>query len=150
MYSNEITEKIIGRAIEVHRHLRPQLLESTCEACLLYELQKNDLRVQTQAGFPLIYKETKSETGYRMDFLAEDSVIVEIKSAEARTNVHTAQALSYLKLSNSKIGLVINFNVLRVKEGIKKIDRESNAVTSVKKSLRFFVARSYEVHICYH
>ena len=121
MYINEITEKIIGCAIEVHRQLGPGLLESTYEACLLYELKKHDLKVKTQIGLPLIYKEIKLGIGYRMDFLVEDSVIIEIKSVEVLTDVHTAQVLTYLKLSNSKIGLLINFNVLRLKDGIKRL-----------------------------
>jgi GxxExxY protein len=121
MYINEITEKIIGCAIEVPKQLGPGLLESTYEACHLYELQKNNLKVKTQVGLPLIYKEIKLEIGYRMDFLVDDSVIVEIKSVEALTDVHTAQVLTYLKLSNSKIGLLSNFNVLRLKDGIKRL-----------------------------
>jgi len=121
MNINEITEKIIGCAIEVHKHLGPGLLESSYEACLLYELEKKGLKVKKQLGLPLIYKEIKLEVGYRMDFLVEDSVIVEIKSVEALTDVHTAQVLTYLKLSNSKIGLLINFNVTRLKEGIKRL-----------------------------
>jgi GxxExxY protein len=121
MNINEITEKIIGCAIEVHRQLGPGLLESTYEACLLYELKNSGLQVKTQIGLPLIYKEIKLEVGYRMDFLVENCVIVEIKSVEALTDVHTAQVLTYLKLSNSKIGLLINFNVLRLKEGIKRL-----------------------------
>ena len=121
MHLNQITEKVVGCAIEVHKQLGPGLLESTYEACLLYELNRNDLKVKTQIGLPLIYKEIKLEVGYRMDFLVEDSMIIEIKSVEALTDVHTAQVLTYLKLSNSKIGLLINFNVLRLKDGIKRL-----------------------------
>lgn len=121
MNINELTEKIIGCAIEVHKQLGPGLLESTYEACLLYELSGSGLEVKTQIGLPLLYKEMKLEVGYRMDFLVENCVIVEIKSVEALTDVHTAQVLTYLKLSNSKIGLLINFNVLRLKDGIKRL-----------------------------
>jgi len=121
MNINDITEKTIGCAIEVHRQLGPGLLESTYEACLLYELKKTGLEVKTQIGLPLIYEEIKLEVGYRMDFLVENRVIVEIKSVEALNDVHTAQVLTYLKLSNSKIGLLINFNVLRLKDGIKRL-----------------------------
>lgn len=121
MNINEITEKIIGCAIEVHRHLGSGLLESTYQTCLLYELCNSALEVKTQLGLPLIYKEIKLEVGYRMDFLIENSVIVEIKSVEALTDVHIAQVLTYLKLSNSKVGLLINFNVLRLKDGIKRL-----------------------------
>ncbi len=121
MELNEITEKIIGCAIEVHRNLGPGLLESTYEACLYYELQKGGLSVKTQLGLPLIYKEIKLEVGYRMDFLVEGRVVLEIKSVEALNDIHTAQVLTYLKLSNCKIGLLINFNVLRLKDGIKRL-----------------------------
>ena len=121
MQINEITEKIIGCAIEVHRHLGPGLLESTYEACLFYELVNSGLEVKRQIGLPLIYKEIKLETGYRMDFWVEQSVIVELKSVEALNDIHIAQVLTYLKLSNSKIGLLINFNVLRLKDGIKRL-----------------------------
>ena len=120
MLINEITEKITGCAIEVHRHLGPGLLESTYEACLLYELEKTGLDVKKQVGLPLVYKEINLEIGYRMDFWVEDAVVIEIKSVEALTDVHTAQVLTYLKLSNSRIGLLINFNVLRLKDGIKR------------------------------
>lgn len=118
---NNITEKIIGCAIEVHKKLGPGLLESTYETCLLYELREAGLEVKTQIGLPLIYKEIKLEVGYRMDFLVENCVIVEIKSVEQLIDVHTAQVLTYLKLSNSRIGLLINFNVLRLKDGIKRL-----------------------------
>ena len=121
MNINNITEKIIGCAIEVHKQLGPGLLESTYESCLLYELKKTGLEVKTQIGLPLIYKEIKLEVGYRMDFLVENCVIVEIKSVEKLMDVHVAQVLTYLKLSNSKIGLLINFNVLRLKDGIKRL-----------------------------
>jgi len=121
MNINEITEKIIGCAIEVHKQIGPGLLESTYEACLLYELKNSGLEVKTEIGLPLIYKGIKLEVGYRMDFLVENCVIVEIKSVEALTDVHIAQVLTYLKLSNSKIGLLINFNELRLKNGIKRL-----------------------------
>ncbi len=121
MEINEITEKIIGCAIEVHRNLGPGLLESTYEACLYYELKKVGLNVKTQLGLPLIYKEIRLEVGYRMDFLVEERVVLEIKSVEALNDIHTAQVLTYLKLSNCKIGLLINFNVLRLKDGIKRL-----------------------------
>lgn len=118
---NCITEKIIGCAIEVHKHLGAGLLESTYEACLLYELQKAGLEVKTQVGLPLVYKEIKLEVGYRMDFLVENRVVVEIKSVEALSEVHIAQVLTYLRLANAPIGLLINFNVLRLKDGIKRL-----------------------------
>jgi GxxExxY protein len=122
MNINDVTETIIGCAIEVHKHLGPGLLESTYEACLLYELQNAGLNVKTEPGLPLVYKEIKLEVGYRLDLLVENCVVVEIKSVEALTDVHTAQVLTYLKLSNSKIGLLINFNVLHLKDGIKRLN----------------------------
>jgi GxxExxY protein len=122
MNINDVTETIIGFAIEVHKHLGPGLLESTYEACLLYELQNAGLNVKTKPGLPLVYKEIKPEVGYRLDFLVENCVVVEIKSVEALTDVHTAQVLTYLKLSNSKIGLLINFNALHLKDGIKRLN----------------------------
>ena len=118
---NCITEKIIGCAIQVHRQLGPGLLESTYEACLLYELENAGLEVKTEISLPLVYKEIKFEVGYRMDFLVENCVVVEIKSVEALNDVHIAQVLTYLGLSNSPIGLLINFNVLRLKDGIKRL-----------------------------
>jgi GxxExxY protein len=121
MNITDVTETMIGCAIEVHKHLGPGLLESAYEACLLYELQNAGLNVKTEPGLPLVYKEIKLEVGYRLDFLVENCVVVEIKSVEALTDVHTAQVLTYLKLSNSKVGLLINFNVLRLKDGIKRL-----------------------------
>ena len=121
MELNKITEIIIGRAIEVHRHLGPGLLESTYEACMHYELGNAGLKVLRQLGLPLIYKEIRLEEGYRMDFLIEDAVVVEIKSVEALTDVHTAQVLTYLKLSGAKVGLILNFNVLKLTDGIKRL-----------------------------
>lgn len=121
MELNKITEIIIGRAIEVHRQLGPGLLESTYEACMCYELGIAGLKVMRQLGLPLIYKEIRLEEGYRMDLLIEDTVVVEIKSVEALTDVHTAQVLTYLKLSGAKVGLILNFNVLKLTDGIKRL-----------------------------
>ena len=119
MELNKITEIIIGRAIEVHRHLGQGLLESTYEAFMNYELGIAGLKVLRQLGLPLIYKEIRLEEGYRMDLLIEDTVVVEIKSVEALTDVHTAQVLTYLKLSGAKVGLILNSNVLKLTDGIK-------------------------------
>lgn len=121
MELNKITELIIGCAIEVHKQLGPGLLESTYEACLFFELQKAGLHVIRQLGLPLIYKEIKLEEGYRLDFLVENKVVVELKCVEALNDVHTAQVLTYLKLSGAKIGLLINFNVLKLTNGIKRL-----------------------------
>ena len=115
---NKITSIIIGCAIEVHKKLGPGLLESTYMACLYYELIKTGLCVQQQVGLPLIYKEINMEIGYRLDLLVENKVVVEIKSLDALNEVHTAQVLTYLKLSNAKVGLLMNFNVLRLTDGL--------------------------------
>jgi GxxExxY protein len=121
MELNKITEIIIGHAIEVHRQLGPGLLESTYEACMHYELEIAGLKVLRQPGLPLIYKEIGLEEGYRLDLLIEDMVVVEIKSVESLTDVHTAQVLTYLKLSGAKVGLILNFNVLKLTDGIKRL-----------------------------
>ncbi|MBL7741375.1 MAG: GxxExxY protein [Chitinophagaceae bacterium] len=118
---NKITERIIGCAIEVHKQLGPGLLESTYEACLYYELIKAELHVQKQVPMPLVYKEVHLEQGYRIDLLVENSVVVEIKMADAIADVHVAQVLTYLKLSGAKIGLIINFNVLKLTDGIRRL-----------------------------
>jgi len=121
MEINKITKLVIGSAIEVHKSLGPGLLESAYLACLYYELKNKGLDVKKQLGLPLIYKEMNFETGYRLDLLVENKVVVEIKSVEVLTDVHIAQVLTYLKLSNSTIGLLINFNVLRLTDGLKRL-----------------------------
>ena len=121
MIENEITEKIIGAAIEVHKQLGPGLLESSYEACLVYELKQLGLKVQNQVELPVVYKEVKLDAGYRIDVLVENKVIVEIKSVDALADIHTAQLLTYLKLKDLKLGLLINFNSVKVKDGIKRI-----------------------------
>ena len=118
---NEISQLIIGCAIKVHTALGPGLLESAYEECLYYELVKEGLKVEKQKALPLIYEEIKLEVGYRLDLIVEDKVIVEIKACEGLNDVHLAQVLTYLKLSNVKLGLLINFNVTRVKDGIKRV-----------------------------
>ena len=127
---NSITEKIIGCAIEVHKQLGPGLLESTYQACLHYELLQAGLEVKTQLGLPLVYKEIKLEIGYRLDFLVEECVVVEIKAVEEINKVHIAQVLTYLKLADKKIGLLINFNQMRLKDGIKRLIARDNSVSS--------------------
>lgn len=99
----------------------PGLLESSYEECLFYELVKRDLTVQKQKPLPLVYKEVKLEIGYRVDLLVENKVIIEIKSVEALNDVHLAQILTYLKLSDCKVGLLINFNVSLLKNGIRRV-----------------------------
>jgi GxxExxY protein len=114
----ELTEAIIGAAFEVHKVLGPGLLESAYEECLCYELGLRKLKFERQVKLPIIYKEVKLDCGYRMDILIENSVIVELKAIEQITSVHEAQLLTYLRLSGLKIGLIINFNVPVLKQGI--------------------------------
>lgn len=116
-----LTGKIIGAAIEVHRRLGPGLLESTYETCLCYEMELAGLRVKRQIPVPLFYREVKLDSGYRIDVIVEDEVIVEIKSVANLLPVHEAQLLSYLKHSGGGRGLLINFNVKMLKQGIKRL-----------------------------
>jgi GxxExxY protein len=118
---NQLTEKIIGSAIEVHRTLGPGLLESAYEECTSYELTQEDLRIRRQVPLPVIYKGVSLDCGYRMDLLVEDLVVVEFKTVEALLPVHQAQLLSYLKLSGKPVGLLINFHVPVLKDGLKRI-----------------------------
>lgn len=104
MSENEISSKIIGAAIEVHKQLGPGLLESTYETCLAYELKQMGLDVKQQQALPVVYKEVKLDAGYRIDLLIENKVIIEIKSVEALADIHTAQLLTYLKLKDLKLG----------------------------------------------
>lgn len=117
---NQLTQKIIGAAIEVHRHLGPGLLESAYETCLAYELEKLDLSVERQKPLPLVYKEIHLDQGYRIDLLVEKQVIVELKVVESLTKVHEAQILSYLKFSGYRVGLLMNFNDETLKKGLKR------------------------------
>jgi len=121
MKENEISGKIIGCAIEVHKALGPGLLESAYEECLYYELQMAGLKVEKQKALPVVYKEVKLDAGYRIDLLVEDCVVVELKAVEALHDVHTAQVLTYLKLSECKLGLLMNFNVYRLSDGIRRL-----------------------------
>ncbi len=118
---NRITEKIIGCAIEVHRSLGPGLLESAYEECLCYELTQLGVAFQRQVPLSVVYKGVNLECGYRMDLVVEDSVVVEIKAIEKILPVHEAQLLSYLKLHNQRVGLLINFHVPILKNGLKRI-----------------------------
>jgi GxxExxY protein len=117
---NSLTEKIIGAAMEVHRALGPGLLESAYEACLVYELAQRGLRVEQQKPMPLVYKGVQLDCGYRLDLLVEDTVIIEIKAVEELHPIHEAQLVSYLKLSGCPVGLLINFNVRLLKDGIRR------------------------------
>lgn len=118
---NKITEAIIGAAIEVHRALGPGLLESAYVTCLVYELRERGFTVLQEVPLSLVYKEVKLDCGYRLDLLVNDAVIVEVKSVESLAPIHEAQLLSYLKLADCKIGLLINFNVKMLKHGIKRL-----------------------------
>jgi GxxExxY protein len=118
---NKITEAIIGAAIEVHRALGPGLLESAYVTCLVYELRERGLKVLQEVPLPLVYKEVKLDCGYRLDLVVNDAVIVEVKSVESLAPIHEAQLLSYLKLADCKVGLLINFNVKMLKHGIKRL-----------------------------
>jgi len=121
MTINEITELVIGCAIEVHRLLGPGLLESAYQECLAYELEKHGLAVEKEKLLPIIYKEVTIDHGYRLDLLVENQVVVELKTVDIFTDVHFAQILTYLRLGNYKIGLLINFHTKLLKDGIKRI-----------------------------
>jgi GxxExxY protein len=121
MEINQITHEIIDSAYKVHSTLGPGLLESAYQACLAYELQKKGFQVEIEKPVPLIYEEIKLECGYRLDLLVENQVVVELKSVDAFTDVHIAQVLTYLKLANKHIGLLINFNTKSLKDGIKRL-----------------------------
>lgn len=121
MTENEIGKIIVDRALKTHKSLGPGLLESTYEACLKYELTNAELKVEAQKALPVIYEEVKLDCGYRIDLLVEGKVIVKIKSVEFLNEVHMAQILTYLKLSNCKLGYLINFNVKLLKEGIRRV-----------------------------
>jgi GxxExxY protein len=121
MTENEISKIIFNCALKVHKALDPGLLESSYEECMYYELNKSGLRVQKQKALPLIYEEVKLEIGYRIDLFVEGKVIIEIKAVEALNDVHLAQILTYLKLSNCKLGMLINFNVSLIKNGIRRV-----------------------------
>jgi GxxExxY protein len=118
---DQITDKIIGAAIEVHRVLGPGLLESAYEECLCYELSQRGLKFRRQAPLPVTYKGIRLACGYKMDLLVEGSVVVELKTVESLLRVHAAQVLSYLRLSGKPVGLLINFNSPTLKSGLKRV-----------------------------
>jgi len=121
---NTITEQVIGAAIEVHRTLGPGLLESAYEVCLVFELRERGFRVEQQKPLPVVYKNVKLDCGCRLDLVIEDRVIVEVKAVEKLTSVHDAQLLSYLRLYGCKVGLLINFHVSMLKNGVRRIVNE--------------------------
>ncbi len=120
-FLNKITNDAINSAIEIHKFLGPGLLESCYETCLSFELSNKGLNIERQKPLPVVYKNIKMECGYRMDLLVENSVVIEIKSVESLLPIHTAQLLSYLKLSGCKVGLLINFNVKILKDGVVRL-----------------------------
>ncbi|NDV69432.1 GxxExxY protein [Dysgonomonas sp. 25] len=117
---SELTGKIIGCAIEVHRLLGPGLLESAYEECLSFELIKEGLNIERQKATPVVYKDIKLDCGYRIDILVENKIVIELKSVEILNPVHEAQILTYMKFAEKEIGLLINFNVTLLKNGLKK------------------------------
>lgn len=121
MNEEEIFKKILDCSFKVHTALGPGLLESAYEECLCYELGKSGLNYEKQKPLPLVYEEVKLEAGYRVDILVENKIIVEIKSVDALADIHLAQILTYLKLSGCRLGLLVNFNVKHLKEGIRRV-----------------------------
>lgn len=121
MTENEIANVVFESALKVHKRLGPGLLESAYEECMFYELKKTNLKVEKQKALPLIYDEVKLDVGYRLDLMIEDKFIVEIKSVESLNDVHLAQILTYLRLSDCKLGLLINFNVNLLKSGVRRV-----------------------------
>ena len=120
MEINQITHEILDSAYKIHSKLGPGLLESAYQACLVYELRKKGLKVEVEKPLPLIYEEVKLECGYRIDILVENSVVVELKVVDEFNPVHEAQILTYMKLSNKSLGLLINFNVTILRNGIRR------------------------------
>ena len=121
MTENELSNIVIGLAIKVHKNLGPGLLESAYKKCLFYEIQKTGLFVEKEKPMPLVYEDVKLDVGYRLDLFVENKLVIDTKSVEALNDIYLAQVLTYLKLSKSKLGLLINFNVKYLKDGIKRV-----------------------------
>ena len=121
MIENELSNKAIGLAIDVHNSLGPGLLESAYKECMYYKLTKAGFFVEREKAMPLVFEEVKLDCGYRIDLVIENKLVLELKSVEALHDVHLAQILTYLKLGNYKLGLLMNFNVARLKDGIKRV-----------------------------
>ena len=121
MTENEIAKVVLDCAFKVHRELGPGLLESAYQKCLAYELRQEGLKVEEEKGLPLIYKEIKMECGYRLDLWIEDKFLVELKAVDELAPIHLAQVITYLKISNTKLGLLLNFDVALLKHGIKRV-----------------------------
>ena len=121
IHLNELSGKLIELAIEVHNALGPGLLESSYKECLYYKIGKSGLYVEKEKPMPLVFENVKLECGYRIDLLVENKIVIEIKSVDALNDIHLAQTLTYLKLGNYKLGLLMNFNVVKLKDGIKRV-----------------------------
>ena len=121
MTENEISNKVIGLALQIHSSLGPGLLEKTYRECLFYKIYNAGFFVEKEKSMPLIFEKVKLDCGYRIDLLIENKLVVEIKSIEALNDIHLAQTLTYLRIGNYKLGLLINFNVLLLKNGIKRV-----------------------------
>jgi GxxExxY protein len=121
MHENDISQAVIGAAIEVHRALGPGLLESAYEECLAYELQLRGVLFERQKVIPVLYKGIKVDCGFRLDFLVYDLVVVELKAVDSLHSIHQAQILTYLKLTGCRLGILLNFNVLKLTHGIKRV-----------------------------
>jgi GxxExxY protein len=121
MNENELATKIIGAAMDVHTKLGPGLLETSYRECLFYKLQKSGLFVEKEKSMPLIFEEVKLQCGYRIDMVVDKKIVIELKSVEALNDVHLAQTLTYLRLGEYKLGLLINFNVARLKDGLRRV-----------------------------
>jgi GxxExxY protein len=117
----KLATEVIGHAIHVHKKLGPGLLENAYKECMLYELRKNNLYAEKEVAMPLVYEEVKLDAGYRIDLLVENKLVVELKAVDALNDVHLAQVLTYLNVGNFKLGLLINFNVKMLKEGIRRV-----------------------------
>jgi len=136
MRTNELTETIIGAAIEVHKALGPGLLESAYEECLAHELRLREVVFERQRALPAVYKGVHLDCGYRLDFLVEQSVVVELKAVEILLPIHEAQMLTYLKLGRWSVGLLINFNVPALRRGIKRIVHDFKDTSAPSAPLR--------------
>ena len=121
MTENEISSIVIGLAIEIHKKIGPGLLENAYQECLFYKIKQRGLVVEKEKSMPLIFEDVKLDCGYRIDLLVENKFIIEIKSVESLTVNHLAQTLTYLKLGNYKLGLLINFNEALLKNGVRRV-----------------------------
>jgi GxxExxY protein len=136
MNENELATKIIGVAMDVHTKLGPGLLEAVYKECLYYKLKKLNYEVEKEKVMPVFFEEIKMDHGYRIDLLVNKQIVIELKSVEALNDVHLAQTLTYLKMGDFKLGLLMNFNVARLKDGLRRvINGQLNSVSSVKTSV---------------